>query len=604
MTAPAVAPSRVITSVPEGRGGAADRQSVAGRLRRYEALRTSLKAERSSFEAHWRELANLVKPRRARFQTTERNKGDRRSQHIITSHATRAHRTLVAGLMSGITSPSRPWFRLTTPNPDLAEQQGVKMWLHQVTQRMSTVFTRSNVYNVLPTMYGDLGLFSTAAAVVVDDEETVIRLHPFPIGTYYLGNDHKGRVRVFVREFRLTPRQLVEQFGRPGPGGALDISHLSEGVQRAYRDARGDSEQASVDVVHIVAPNDGYQAGRLGIAGKAFRSCYYEASRGKQSDKADDVFLLEEGFDAFPVLAPRWEVGEGDVYGTDGPGMTALPDVKQLTVMRKTGLKAAERMANPPLIAPAGLQHRALSALPGEVTYYDETAHSQVRSMYDVRFDLQHMQVYEADVIQSIKSAFFEDLFLMLDHALSERSQITATEIMERRNEKLLVLGPVLERLNEDLLNPLIDLTFAAMLRRGLIPEPPPELEGEDLRVEYLSMTAQAQQGAALAGIERTALFVGQLAAVAPEAVDKIDIEQTVDEYALATGVPPRMIRSDDDVATMRQARAEAAQQQQVAEQAAMAAKAARDLGGASTAPDTALGALLGTGDSVAAGAV
>jgi Bacteriophage head to tail connecting protein len=174
---------------------------VPSKRKNFELLRQQLENERATFLQHWRDLSDFILPRRARFTVTDVNKGDRRNQKIIDSTATLAARSLRSGMMSGITSPARPWFRLSSTEPGVSELASVKEWLDSVTRLMSTVFLKSNIYNVLPTLYGDLGVFGTSAVFIEEDTEEVIRCYPFPIGSYYIANDNKLRVRVFYREF-------------------------------------------------------------------------------------------------------------------------------------------------------------------------------------------------------------------------------------------------------------------------------------------------------------------------------------------------------------------------------------------------------------------
>ena len=121
-------------------------------------LKNQLDSERSSFISHWRDISDYILPRRSRFSITEANRGEKKNQKIIDSTATLAARTLRSGMMAGITSPARPWFRLTTPDPDLAEFGAVKKWLDDVQRIMATSYLKSNLYNILPVMYGDLGV--------------------------------------------------------------------------------------------------------------------------------------------------------------------------------------------------------------------------------------------------------------------------------------------------------------------------------------------------------------------------------------------------------------------------------------------------------------
>jgi hypothetical protein len=508
-----------------------------------EKRRGALKMERDSFVAHWRDVSDFIMPRRSRFTVTERNRGDRRNRKIIDSTATLAIRNLQAGMMSGLTSPARPWFNLTTPDPDLTEFGPVKNWLSEVTRRMRTVFLKSNVYNALPLLYCDEGLFGTAAMAVLEDDEDVIRAYTYPVGSYCIAQNHRHSVDTFMREWAMTVRQLVDRFG---------IDSVSSTTKNLYN--RGEYE-VWVNVAHIVFPNPDFDSNALEAKYKRFSSVYWETGSN------EGEVLDNSGFDEFPVMAPRWNLTGEDVYGFS-PGMDALGDVQQLQAMQRRMIQAVDKMVMPPMVAPTSMQNKKASLLPGDITYVDgPQGQAGFRPVHEVRMPLQELQVLIQETQMRIKKCFYEDLFLML--ANSDRRQITAREIDERHEEKLLMLGPVLERQNEDLLDPLIDRTFAIMARRGLLPSPPKELEGIDLKVEYISIMAQAQKMVATSSIERFLGFVGNVTASYPQAIDKVDLDQTIDEYADMTGVPPKIVRTDEDVAEIRKARAMAAEEQQ-----------------------------------------
>jgi hypothetical protein len=570
------------------------------RRQRLSKLVAALKTERSSFDAHWRDIGDNIQPRRARFQFTDNNRGTKVNQNIIDSTATFAARTLAAGLHSGMTSPSRPWFRLTTPDPDLAELDPVKEYLHIVGQRMATIFLRSNLYNALPLVYGDIGTFGTAAMLVLENDDDVIRCIPCPIGSYYLGNDANLKVTTFAREFRLTVRQLVEQFGEWPSGDRhtepMNWENFSPKVKEAWRDGK---YEEWVDVCHVILPNAGYDEQKLEGKYKKFLSVYYEygyngGSSGYTAN--DDVLLSESGFDEFPVLAPRWEVTGEDVYGTNCPGMTALGDVKALQKMKKRLLQAIDKKVNPPMVAPTTLRTGNPTVIPGEITWVDEGPNRTFRPAYDVTLDLSHLHNEIADVKGSINQAFFVDLFRMLDSL--DRKDITATAVLELKEEKMLVLGPVIEQCDQDLNDPLIDRTFGIMARRGLLPEAPEELHGVPLKIEYISVMAQAQKSVGLASMDRLSLYIGSIVKETGDrsVLDKWDVDQSVDEYAGMTGVPPRVIRADDAVQSLRQSRAQAAAAAQKAEQIAKLAPAAKQLSETNTTGDNGLTALLGSG--------
>jgi hypothetical protein len=288
----------------------------------------------------------------------------------------------------------------------------------------------------------------------------------------------------------------------------------------------------------------------------------------------------------FPVLCPRWEVTAEDVYGTNCPGMTALGDVKALQVMQKRKAQAVEKMVNPPMKAAAALRNHPSSLIPGGITYLADPKDSFM-PIHEVRFDLNQARADIMETQKLIDRAFFADIVLMLTR---EDRAMTATEVEARDQEKLLVFGPVLEQLNQDALNPLIDLTFAYMQRQGMIPQPPEDIQGQVLKVEYESVMAQAQKLVAIGGLERLAGFMLQNHPdPADPARDKIDYDQFIDEMGMALGVPPRVIRSDDAVEAMRADKAQAAQAEQQMAAMQAATQSAKNLAGADMSGDNAL---------------
>ena len=586
--------------MPEAIGNRMMADTKALNLRqKLELLRSQLDNERSTFTSHWRDLSDYILPRRGRFWITDANKGDRRNQKILDTTATMAARTLRSGMMSGVTSPARPWFRITLPDQDLAEKGAVKQWLDTVRTRISTSFLRSNLYNVLPILYGDLGTFGTGAMFVEEDfTGEVMRFYPFPIGSYMIAQDEKLKVNTFYREFRMTVRQVVNKFGKD-ENGKIDWSKFSAHVKNQYDQGQ---LEAWVDVAHAVIPNMDWQEKKLESRYKKFLSIYYERGQlGSGNVYLTDIdqnkYMSIKGYDYFPVLAPRWEVTGEDVYGTHCPGMVALGDIKQLQTGERKTLQAIEKTINPPMVGPTSMQNQSASLLPGDITYIDVREGMQgFRSAHEINFNIQGMEQKQEQVRYRIQRAFFEDLFLML--AQSDRRQITATEIEERHEEKLLALGPVLEQLNQDLLDPLIDIAFDMHVRQGLIPEPPPEIAGSELKIEYISVMAQAQKLVGVGNVERLAGFVGQAAQFSPDALDKLDLDQMIDVYGDMTSAPPSVIRTDEQVAAIRAQRQQQQQAMQQAEMMKQGASAAKDLSQAKLEEDNALSAVLGNPDA------
>jgi len=537
----------------------------------------SLRSERSTFVPYWEQLSDNFLYHRGRFLTSDRNKGYKRNTKMYNNSPRMSARTLASGMMAGITSPARPWFRLSAPDPELNQYHAVRQWLHEVQVMMYAVFSASNVYSSLHTTYGELGTFGVGALGIYEDFESVIVCKSYTVGSYFLGINGQDRVDTFYREYERTVGELVTGFG---------LENCSNHVKDQWE--KGNTE-APVKVIYAVEPNDTRDKQSMMARDMKFRSVYYEDGRQCLDE---NKFLKESGFEEFPVLTPRWDVTCEDIYATDCPGMMALGDAKSLQLGERRMYQALDKLTNPPLQGPTSLKNKVGRTLrDGEVVYTDEE--KGLRSIYDSSFRPDLNAIVEINRLAEtrIKTAFYEDLFLMLSQ--SDRRQITAREVAEKHEEKLLMLGPVLERLHSELLDPLINRTFSIMQRSGILPVPPPELDNVDLRVEYVSVLAQAQQLVSVGAIERVAGFTGELASIWPEARHKFNAMKAVDDFAEAVGVSPNMIRSDDDANGMAQAEQQAAQQAAQAEQMAAAAQTAKTASETDLQGDTGLSAIM-----------
>lgn len=532
----------------------------------------ALKTERSSWLKSWRDCSQYILPRTGRFLVDDTNKGSDRTNLVYDNTGTRAARTLAAGMLGGLTSPARPWFRLTTGDPEMDEIQSVKLWLADVTRRMQRMFVGSNVYRALHSIYEELGIYGTAAATVVDDFEDGLLLHTHTAGEYAIACDHRGKVNTLYREFKKTADQMVSEFG---------IDKVSIAVKNAYRE--GDKD-AWFTVIHAVEPRPTRDPSKLDARNMAWRSVYIEHGH--------DTPLRESGFRRFRTLAPRWTVTSGDIYG-GCPGMDAIGDIKQLQHEQLRKSQGIDYQTKPPIGIPSSLKNAGVDLLPGGVSYLDMVQGASVGPLLDARYlNLQYLLQDIQDVRQRINSSFYADLFLML--ASADTTRMTATEVAERHEEKLLMLGPVLERLHNELLDPLIEIAFERMLEIGDVPPAPPEMEGRTLSVEFVSLLAQAQRAVGVNSIDRFVLGIMGVAQAKPEVLDKFDADQWADVYADSLGVDPSLVRGDDQVAELRQARADQAAQQQAMEQAAQAAEVAAKVGSIDTSKPNAMTDIIG----------
>lgn len=539
-------------------------------LQRCRSRLAALEKDRQGWESHWKELADYLLPHRVRFQQSETNRGQKLNSNIINSTGPKAIGTASSGIAAGMTSASRPWFSITTPDPKLAENDGVREWLHAVQDRIRLALLKSNIYTTFPALDRDLITFGTAAALL-EETDKGLRAYVLPIGTFFLDVDHEGRVDTCYRRLTRTVRQLVKQFGR---------ENCSKTVQNHY-DERNFNQ--TVEVVHVIEPNSDRNPKRADFRGMAWASRWFEYSNGDEGK-----FLRESGYREFPVVAPRWDVTGDDTYGRS-PAMEILGDARALQHLERRKAQIIDKIAHPPMNAPASMAMQPTSIVPGAVNFiptisgsarFEPAVVMDPRAIAEVREEIRAHEV-------RIKRGLFEDLWLsMLE---SDRRQITAREIAERHEEKMIQLGPAFERMSDEMLSGVIDRTFYIEARRGNIPVPPKELAGVELRVEYTSIAAQAQKAMEVIAIERLCSFGGNLAAVRPDVLDKLDFDEAIDQYAAAVGTRPNLVRSDDVVAQMRAQAAQAAQAQQQMQAAQVAAEGAKTLSETDVGGDNAL---------------
>lgn len=516
-----------------------------------QSRRSMLLADRQPFEPEWKQVAEYIDPHAGRFllrKPGERHKPVSRAK-IINSAATRAVRTMDAGFMGGHTSKSRPWFRVTVPG-ELNELPDVRAWNDDVAQAIRDVLAKSNFYTTLPTFYHDRHLFGIGNMLAASDPAEVVRFYHRPIGTYAVGIDERGRVDRMTWDFERTANQIKAEFGE---------DNLPMTVRQALANGKGDQWFA---IEALIESNPDARPGMQPAKFRPYRVLYWING----ADAETHGCLKQDGVYDFNVLAGRWLTGSMDVY-SPSPATEALGDIKQLQYLEGEKLRIIDLMSQPPLALPEALRNKGASLNPGARVYVTPQQTQQpVYPIYtpDAR-GLQQVQQEIEEVKSRIESAFFADLFRMLDF-LDDRER-TAFEISERKEEKVAMLSPALESLTDEVLDPVITLVYNLMGRAGLIPEPPEALVGQPVQIEYTSMLAQAQKAAGLATIERTIGFVGQMAAATqnPAVWDKVDLDQTIDEFHDRVGGPARIVRSDEAVAEIRGQREQKARMQEMA---------------------------------------
>ena len=525
--------------------------------------------------SHWKSLyldiRDYVLPRRGKFidlgQSAEG--GETRHGKILDGTASRALRFGAAGIHGNLTSPARPWFRLLPPELGMMKSSGVRQWLQHVERIMYAVYAKTNFYQCVHTIYQEEMGFGTGVLLQEEDILKVCRFTVLTAGEYRLATNTYGEVDTVARLFYMTARQMIQKF-------------TEEKVSRAVKDAMKDSPNKSFKVLHIVKPNSNRDPNKIDSGNLPFESTYIEYEN-------DQGILMKKGYNENPFTCPRWDIIANESYGV-APAHDLLGEIKTLQVMRKDVLSALHKTIDPPMNIPTTMKD-TFTGLPGGHNWVDPGSQETVKPTYQIQFDIQSTKQDIKEIQQDVKEGFYNDLFLMLSQSPGIQPK-NMMEIAELQEEKLIMLGPVIERQFTELLNPVIARTFAIMWRMGLIPPPPPEIQGAEIKVEYVSFLAQAQKKIGIQAINATMAFAGNYAQLFPDILDKVDVDEAIDAYAEVVGSPQQIIRSKDKVDGIRQARQkqqEMLQMQQMTQTMGDVSKSAKQLSDADTEGKNAL---------------
>jgi hypothetical protein len=549
-------------------------------LRRHGALRQ----EFSRHEPRLRDLADNFMPRRARWSKADFGNGDKANGNIINNTPVIAARVAATGIQAAMTNAKSEWFRLTTPDPELAEWGPVREHLHQRAARLRWALAMGTFYRGIGELYLDAIWAGFGLGLMEEHPERLILLSPDMIGEYYLAANQHGEIDTIHRERPMTVRQLVREFGLR-PDKSIDWSRFSPTVKNLWSHGNYDTV---VETVNAIQPNDEWEPGRLGPAGMAYASLWIEKGQDRE-----EVFLRRGGYEEFPGIVTRWAARAGEAYSR-GLAEDALGDAKELQHEERRTAGMLDKIVNPPMVADEQTRGGRHSLVSGDVTYAPRGQGEGFKPAMEIRGDaLGHGKDHIFRTEERIDRALMVDFFLkLLDDQRNQRA--TAKEIEELSQQTALQLGPTLEAMNPAL-RQVIDRGDAILERRGLMPPPPEELQGIELNVEFMSVMHQAQKGVGLGPIR---VFLGEmtvLATMKPEVLDKVNGDEIADMIADATGIAPDALLADDEVEKVRAKRAEREAALEQGQAAIAAAEGAAKLASApAPAPQNALGAVLG----------
>lgn len=570
------------------------------------ALRNRMRDSMNRHLPTWRELARFISPERLKENPDDKNNGSRKDQRIIKNQAGRSLRTFVSGMMNGATPRSRPWFNLTVNNKSKANSALSKRYFKETEDVLNSHFQVSNLYRVLPITYKDVGVFSNAAFAMLPHPRYGFYFYPFAIGTYAFACDMEGNTNMFTRDFSLTVRQIVERYATLKPNGQIDWTNIPMWVRTNWEQGK---YLETMVLSQVIVPNPGYNPDKrtLDPADKKFQSYSFvqamgsnlppQTSSGFRNEMAvnNQEFIKVSGFDYFPVITPRWEVLPEEDYGIDGPGHIALGDVKTLQEMEKWRLEAIAKSVKPPMVGHASLRRHQASILAGGITYVDDQgAAAGFKPAFTVDPKISDLIMDQQEYVQAIKSAFYEDLFLMLSAERSV-SHVTAREIDEKAAERMSTLAPVLGQWDQDLSSKLIYNAQLILEQAGRLPKKPRELEGEMLRPEYISILAQAAKVSMMNSLEKFTSFVSNLATVQqdPALLQLLNGEQAIRMYGDYVAVDPTLIKDETEYQAVKDTIAQKQMMAQQSAQMSQQAESAKNLSQAKIGEGSMLDTLL-----------
>ena len=491
-----------------------------------------LKSQRQNWESHWQEVADYMQPRKADV-TKSRSKGDKRTELIFDGSPLQSVELLAASLHGMLTNPSTPWFSLRFKQNDMENEDEAKEWLEDATEVMYAAFNKSNFQQEIFELYHDLITFGTAAMFIEEDDEDVLKFSTRHINEIYIAENDKGRIDTVFRKFKLSARAAMQKFG--------DVStNIS---MTATKDP-----YEEVEILHAVYPRSDFDPKKQDKQNMPFESIYLDAESGDE--------LSVSGFREFPFVVPRYLKASHEIYGRS-PAMTALPDVKMLNEMSKTTIKSAQKQVDPPLLVPDDGFMLPVRTVPGGLNFYRAGTRDRIEPL-NIGANTPLGLNMEEQRRNSIRNAFYVNQLMM-----QSGPQMTATEVIQRNEEKMRLLGPVLGRLQSELLKPLIDRAFALILRKNLFRPAPEFLAGQDIEIEYVSPLAKAQKSSELQSIMRAIEIMGSLSNVAP-VFDHINMDKLVRHLADIVGVPQKILKPQSELNAERQ---QAAQQQEQMQQ-------------------------------------
>ena len=503
-----------------------------------------MKTGRLNYDSYWQEVADYTLPKRD--FTTTRTSGTKRMTNIYDSTAIHATEQLASGLHGMLTPPSSKWFFLRTAND--SGDRG-RAWLDGATQYLSTVFSspESSFATSVYELYLDVVAFGNAAMAVVFSNGRINFMVKQLSSCYVCENDDGVIDTIYICE-KMSPVNMIRKFG---------IENVHEKVVKAH-DANQDIK---IEVLHAIEPRKENKGRGSEKKLKPFKSCFIDVENKK--------IMAEEGFDDFPFLFPRWSKRAGEIYGY-GAGMVALAEVKEINQISEILKRAATKNIDPPLLAPAEGLVLPLRLDPSGINFYNP-------DLGEPKFWQNGFQPNYFESVMEYKRNIINKMYYVEWMNLPQIDRQTATEVMQRATEAQRMMSPMLSRLQSEFLSKLINRTLLLAIDNGLLPKPPPELQGSDVSIEYTSPMSIAQRSTAAQNVLQGLAVAAQLSQFDQGVAMQINTASIFRDQVLNTYAwPSEYLNTQEQVNAMLQQQQEqvaAAQQAQIGESYSKSAK-------------------------------
>ncbi len=521
------------------------------------------KALRGTWESHWQDVAELVFPRGDEINR-KRTRGEKRREKVFDSTANLALGRFAATLNSMLTPRAQKWHRLRSTDVELNNNPRVRRWFEESERVLfeKRYSQRANFASQLFDVYQGLGAFGTAAMFIDEDIGVGLRYKSIFIEDLYFDVNHQGLLDTVFRVVKLSARQAKQKFSEPGDSLPDSLANREEG--------KGNEEEI-FEFLHVVMPREDRNVQSPLAEDMPFAS-FYLAIR-------DTHLVREGGFRTMPYVVPRYALSHSENYGR-GPAIQVLPDIKMLNEMQRTTIVAAHKAIDPPLLMHDDGILSTINTRPGGLNVGGISPEGrQLVQPLQAGANFAIGEDQKERLRTTINDAFLVTLFQIL----TDNPRMTATEVMERAQEKGALLSPSMERLQTEMLAPMIERELDILGTAGLLPPMPQELIDRDgeFEIEYDSPLSRAQRAEEVVGVQRWLGDISGVAQFAPEILDHVNPDELSKVSSQVHGVPFSVQRTDKEVEEVRAQRAQ--QQQQAAQAAAIpdAAKAAKDVASA-----------------------